>query len=82
MKIKMLEYFQGTNQPSLTLGKEYESNDIGQGLCDWLLEHGKAQDVTPKPKPKPEPEKELEAEPQVEKPEPRARSTKRGRVKE
>lgn len=51
MQIKMLEYFQGTNQPYLEPGKEYESKDIGQKLCEWLLEHNKAIDITPEPEP-------------------------------
>jgi len=74
----MLEYFKGTGQPSLDLGKEYESNEIGQALCDWLLEHRKANDITPPPPPPPP---DPEPEPEAEKPAPRARKTTRGRTK-
>lgn len=45
MKIKMLEYFQGTNLPSLILGVEYDVDEIGRDLTDWLLEHRKAEKV-------------------------------------
>jgi len=79
MKIKMLEHFQGSGQPSLQFDKEYSSQEIGQALTDWLIEHGKAVDVTPKQKPKsvskPQPQT------QAKKPAPRARKTTRGRAK-
>ena len=73
MKIKMLEYFQGTGQPHLEIEKEYDSADIGQALCDWLLEHNKAVDVTPKPKPKRKPAPKKAAA--------RPRAATRGRAK-
>jgi len=50
----MLEYFKGTGLPSLTLGAEYNSSEIGGELAAWLLEHHKAIDVTPEPKKKPD----------------------------
>jgi hypothetical protein len=78
MKIKMQEYFQGTNQPSLEINKEYESADIGQALCDWLLEHGKAVDVTPPPPPKPKPKPKSPPK----KPATRARRAKAREVKD
>jgi len=73
----MLEHYQGTRQPTLVIGEEYESNEIGQELCNWLLEHRKAEDITPPPPPPPDPE----PEPEEEKPAPRARKTTRGRTK-
>lgn len=42
MKVKMLEYFQGRNQPMLGLGKEY---DVSATLGAWLLEHRKAEQI-------------------------------------
>ena len=42
MKIKMLKYFQGTNQPTLIEGKEYNCADLDDELVDWLVEHRKA----------------------------------------
>src|SRR5210317_281556 len=51
MKIRMLEYFQGTNQPYLEIDKEYESSKISRALCEWLIEHSKAVDITPEPEP-------------------------------
>jgi len=53
MKIKMLEHFKGRGQPSLSPGTEHDSAAIGEELAAWLVEHGKAVDVTPKPKPTP-----------------------------
>ena len=53
MKIKMLEHFQGTGQPRLAEGEEYES--VGSVLCAWLIEHGKAVEVKEAQKPAPKP---------------------------
>ena len=57
MQIKMTEYFKGSGQPNLEINKEYESKDIGQALCNWLLKYGKAVDVTPPPPKKSPPKK-------------------------
>ena len=46
MRIKMLEHYRDRNC-YLIIGKEYDSEKIGQPLCDWLIEHRKADDVTP-----------------------------------
>ena len=61
MQVKMNEYFQGTGVrvkevPSgieTELLQPGEVYDVGGDLGAWLVEHGKAEDVTPKPKPKP-----------------------------
>jgi hypothetical protein len=65
MIIKMIEHFQGSGQPTLAPGKEYDSAEISLPLCQWLIDHGKAVDVTPKPAVEPEkPEKPEENEPE------------------
>lgn len=59
-KIKMLEHFQGTGVPTLFVGNSYKvPQEVSTGLAEWLVDNGKAQDVTPasKPQPKPEPPK-------------------------
>lgn len=73
MKIKMTEHFQGTGQPSLQPGQEYDSTLISQALCDWLLEHRKAVDITPAPVIEEVIEVEPEEVQQEEKAAPRAR---------
>lgn len=57
--IEMTEWFQGTGQPTLHDTKQYDESEIGRELCDWLLAHGKAIDVTPKQTPEPEAESEI-----------------------
>jgi pyruvate/2-oxoglutarate dehydrogenase complex dihydrolipoamide acyltransferase (E2) component len=56
MKIRMNEHYQGRGHPTLTINQEYESAEIGQELTQWLLDNGKAIDITPKVEPKVEPE--------------------------
>jgi pyruvate/2-oxoglutarate dehydrogenase complex dihydrolipoamide acyltransferase (E2) component len=48
MKIRMNEHYQGRGHPTLTINQEYESAEIGQELTQWLLDNGKAIDITPK----------------------------------
>ncbi len=80
-KIKMLEYFQGSGQPTLEIGKEYEVKEIGAKLADWLLEHRKAEEIEqPKPKPKPAPKKQQPETKSRQEPVKRARKP-RGRAK-
>lgn len=44
MKIKMLEHFQGRNQPTLSFGQVCKvGEDVSQALADWLLANGKAE---------------------------------------
>lgn len=57
--IEMTEWFQGTGQPTLHDTKQYNETEIGGELCDWLLAHGKAVNVTPEPTPAPETEPEI-----------------------
>ena len=59
MKVKMKEYFQGRNLPTLTPG---QLADVSEVLGAWLVEHGKAE-LLPEPKPAPKPEPEPEPKP-------------------
>ena len=42
MKIRMLEHFQGRNQPTLAINQEYDSAELGEELTKWLLDNDKA----------------------------------------
>jgi len=68
-KIKMIEHFQGTGVPVLSVGEELSigSGGISLELAKWLVDNGKAQDISKPEKPKPELKVEKEPEPEPEK---------------
>ena len=81
MKIKILEWYQGTQQPTLKPGEEHDSAQLGKTLTDWLIAHGKAEVIETDPVLVIEKEPKPEEKPQAKKPVTRARRTKRGSVK-
>ena len=65
MKIRMLEHFQGRDEPTLAKGQEYDN--VPEHLCSWLLEHNKAVEVKQEPESQKQPER-VEEKPAEKKP--------------
>ena len=64
MKVKMLEFFQGTGQPTLQPEQVF---DVDDELGKWLVENHKAVEVKPEQKPISEPVSEPQTEQELPK---------------